>query len=143
MTSPSEPGDRRPLLDRAPGERYATPTDPDEDARAVDRVAWTAAIVIGTALVFTILGGVLAVTAGLLVVALFGGWLVGKLVSPPPLAAVIGVAAIVLGFLGIWAYGRLEGGVLDPLTYLADVEGPVLVVLCLLGGGGLAAASSR
>lgn len=143
MTSPSEPGDRRPLLDRAPGERYATPADPDEDARAVDRVTWTAAVMIGTALVFTILGGVLAVTAGLLVVALFGGWLMGKLVSPPPLAAVIGAVAIVAGFLGIWAYGRLEGGVLDPLTYLADVEGPVLVVLCLLGGGGLAAASSR
>ena len=82
-------------------------------------------------------------TAGLIVVAAFGGWLTGKVVSPPPVAAVVGVVAIVLGFLGIWLFGRLEGGVLDPIEYLAEVEGPVLVALCLLAGGGLAAASSR
>ena len=48
-----------------------------------------------------------------------------------------------VGLLGIWLFGRIEGGVLDPITYLAEVEGPVVVVLCLLAGGGLAAAASR
>jgi hypothetical protein len=142
--SPSGPGDRRPQLERAPGERYqsAEPAE-DGDAGRLDRVAWPFAVVLGTALLFTVLGGLLAMTAGLIVVAAFGGWLTGKVVSPPPAAALVGVVAIVLGVAGIWLFGRLEGGVLDPIEYLAEVEGPVLVALCLVAGGGLAAASSR
>ena len=143
-SSPSEPGDRRPRLDRPPGERYL-PAEPDDDAAAtrLDRIAWPGAVVLGTALAFTILGGLLAVTAGLLIVATFAGWLIGRLVSPPPRAAVVGLVAVVLGFLGIWLFGRVEGGVLDPIEYLAEVEGWVLVGLCLLAGGGVAAAASR
>jgi len=41
------------------------------------------------------------------------------------------------------ADGRIEGGVLDPITYLVEVEGPLEVALCLLAAGGLAGASSR
>jgi hypothetical protein len=143
-SSPSQPGDRRPRLERPPGERYR-PVEPADDlgASRIDRIAWPAAVVVGTALVFTILGGLMTLTAGLIVVAGFAGWLIGKLVSPPPLAAVVGIVAVVLGFLGIWAFGRIEGGVLDPIDYLAEVEGWVLVGLCLLAGGGLAAAASR
>jgi hypothetical protein len=48
----------------------------------------------------------------------------------------------VLGLLGIWLFGRWEGGVLDPLEYLAEVQGFV-VPLELLAAGGLAAAASR
>lgn len=146
MTTPTEPGDRRPLLDRAPGERYV-PAEPasggERDLVFVDRGAWTIAVVLGTAIVFTVLGGLLVVTAGLIVVALFAGWLIGKLVSPPAWAAVVGLVAIVLGFLGIWAFGRIEGGVLDPIGYLLEVEGWFVVVACLIGGGGMAAAASR
>ena len=138
------PGERRPLLDRPPGERYelAAPDDDDRVA-ALDRLGWPLVVVIGTVVAFTFLGGLLTVTAGLFVIAVFSGWLIGKLVSPPPRAAIVAIVAIALGFLGIWAYGRLEGGVLDPIAYLDEVEGWVLVVLCLLGGGGLAAAASR
>lgn len=143
-SSPSQPGDRRPSLERPPGERYrpAEPADDPGMAR-LDRVAWPIAVLLGTVIVFTILGGVMTLTAGLIVVAVFAGWLIGKLVSPPPLAAAVGVVAVILGFLGIWAFGRIEGGVLDPVEYLAEVEGWVLVGLCLLAGGGLAAAASR
>jgi hypothetical protein len=49
---------------------------------------------------------------------------------------------VVLGLLGIWLFGRWEGGVLDPLEYLAEVQGFV-VPLELLAAGGLAAAASR
>jgi hypothetical protein len=142
-TTPTEPGERRPVLDRAPGERYRPAERAEPDGAGIDRIAWPVAVVIGTALAFTVLGGLLTVTAGLVVVAGFAGWLVGKLVSPPPRAAVVALITIALGFVGIWLYGRLEGGVLDPLTYLAEVEGWVLVGLCLVAGGGLAAASSR
>ena len=90
-----------------------------------------------------VLGGILLVTAGLVLVAVFAGWLTGRLISPPARAAVVGLAAVVVGLLGIWLFGRIEGGVLDPLEYLADVEGPIVVVLSLLAGVGLAAAASR
>ena len=145
-----EPGDRRPApdrrptLDRPPGERYVRPSATGEtDAAAIDRVAWPLAVVLGTVVAFTILGGLLTVTAGLIVVAGFAGWLLGKLVSPPPRAAAVAVAAVALGFVGIWLYGRLEGGVLGPIDYLAEVEGPIVVALTFLAGGGLAAAASR
>jgi hypothetical protein len=145
VTTPTQPpGDRRPQLDRAPGERYATA--PDRAAAPPGRGAAAATpitLILGTALVFVILGGILAVTAGLVIVAAFLGWLTGRLVSPPSAAAAVAVAAVVAGLLAIWAFGRIEGGVLDPIAYLAEVEGPVVVVLCLLAGGGLAAASSR
>jgi hypothetical protein len=142
------PGDspRRPQLERPPGERYRR----SELAAGVDGSAgrlatvWPPlAVILGGAVAYTLLGGVMAVTAGLIVVALFVGWLIGKLVSRPPRAAVVGLVAVVAGLLGIWLFGRLEGGVLDPITYLDDVQGWPLVALQLLAGGGMAAASSR
>ena len=101
------------------------------------------AVVLGAAIAYTLVGGLLSVTAGLIVVAVFAGWLVGKLVSPPLSGRRVGLAAIVAGLFGIWLFGRLEGGVLDPITYLDEVQGWPLVALQLLAGGGMAAASSR
>ena len=98
---------------------------------------------IGGVVGFLILGGMLAVTAGLIVLAVVLGWIVGLLVSPPARAALVALAAVVVGFVAIWAFGRVEGGVLDPITYLLEVEGPIVVGLSLIGAGGLAAAASR
>jgi hypothetical protein len=144
-----EPGDgpRRPQLDRPPGDRYLRPEPPGGGAGAADgRLAavWPPlAVVLGTAIAYTLVGGLMSATAGLIILALFAGWLVGKLVSPPPLAAAIGLVAIVAGLAGIWLFGRLEGGVLDPIAYFDEVQGWPLVALQLLAGGGMAAASSR
>ena len=136
----TEPGEPRPRLERAPGERYR-PAPTDEEGGGP---SWAPlAVGVGGALAYTILGGVLAVTAGLLVVAGFAGWLLGKLVSPPRVAALAGLLTVVAGLLGIWLFGRLEGGVLDPLTYLDDVQGWPFVVVQLAVGAGVAAASSR
>ena len=99
-------------------------------------------MIVGTPVAFVIAGGYLTVTAGLVILAAFLGWLTGRLVSPPARAAIVALAAIAVGFLAIWLFGRLEGGVLGPIDYLLEVEGPVVVVLSLLFGGGLAAASS-
>ncbi len=101
------------------------------------------AVVIGGALAYTVIGGILVVTAGLVVLAAFLGWLIGKLVARPPRAALVGVIAVLVGLAGIWLFGRLEGGVLDPIAYFDEVQGWPLVALQLLAGGGLAAAASR
>ena len=138
----TEPGEPRPKLDRAPGERYLRA---ESDVAAGDAsLIWPPlAVMIGGAIGYTVLGGMLGVTAGLLVLAAFLGWLLGKVVSPPSRAAAAGLGTIALGLVGIWLFGRLEGGVLDPITYLDDVQGWPLVALQLAIGSALAAASSR
>ena len=145
MTTPAgEPGERRPLLDRPPGDRYAAPpSEAVRDPGPLDAIRVPLALVLGTAVGFVILGGILGVTAGLVIPSAFLGWLTGRLVSPPTQAAVVGLAAIAIGLLAIWLFGRYEGGVLDPISYLSEVEGPITVVVSLLAGGGLAAAASR
>lgn len=143
MTTP-EPGERRPRLDRAPGERYlaaSTPRAATWSTRLAAASPSVAAALFGV-LAFTILGGVLTITAGLIVLAAFIGWLTGRLISPPPRAAVVAVATVVAGLLGIWLFGRLEGGVLDPIEYFAEVQG-ILVPLELAAAGAMAAAASR
>jgi hypothetical protein len=132
------------MLERPPSERYQPPaSSADADARRLDAILVPLALVLGGAIGFVVLGGILTVTAGLVILAAFLGWLTGRLVGPPARAAVVGLAVVVAGLLGIWLFGRLEGGVLDPIAYLDEVEGPLVVILSLLAGGGLAAAASR
>lgn len=143
VTMPTpQPGERRPLLDRAPSERYPAQAPPPA-ADPLAGVLVSVAIVLGGAVAFVVLGGILAVTAGLVVLAAVLGWLIGTFVSPPIRAGLVGLGAVALGLLGIWLFGRLEGGVMDPVAYFLAVQGGPLVVLELLAGGGLAAAASR
>jgi hypothetical protein len=136
-----EPGERPPPLDRAPGDRYPTPA---EEAAGPRIDPWIpVAVVLGGVVAYTVLGGILTVTAGLIVVAVFLGWLIGRLVSPPAPAAAVALGAVVLGLLGIWLFGRIEGGVLDPIAYLDEVQGWPLVAAQLIGGAGMAAAASH
>jgi hypothetical protein len=153
MTTPQEPGDRRPaaanptpaartVLDRPPGDRYHRETPTPRQAGLLGAAGPPAAVAIVGVLAFVVLGGILTVTAGLVIVAALIGWITGLLVRPPPRAALAAVAVIVGGLLGIWLFGRWEGGVLDPIEYLAEVQG-ILVPLELLAAAGLAAAASR
>ena len=144
----TEPGDRRPTLDRPPGERYlgadAGPAGPAGPADEDRPILWPPlAVAIGTALAYTLLGGALDVTAGLIVVAAFAGWLLGRLLTPPPRAAMAAFGTIVLGLAGIWIFGRVEGGVLDPIAYFDAVQGWPMVAIQVVAAAGLAAASSR
>src|SRR3954465_4060052 len=131
MTTP-EPGERPPQLDRAPGDRYRVPPTAQDDGTPGERgIVWPPlAVGIGGALVYTILGGVLAVTAGLIVVAAFVGWLLRKLIPPPGTpppgpagAATAAALTVAAGLIGIWLFSHIEGGVLDLITYLDDVQG--------------------
>lgn len=137
-----QPGERRPLLDRAPSERYPALAPPSV-ADPLAGVLVPLAIVLGGAVAFVILGAILAVTAGLVVLAAVIGWLIGTFVSPPLRAGLVGLAAVTLGLMAIWLFGRIEGGVMDPVGYFLEVQGGPLVVLELLAGSGLAAAASR
>ena len=141
----TEPGDRRPTLDRPPGDRYLRPTPPGTDGAGDERaIVWPpVAVVVAVALAYTVLGGLLDITAGLVVVAAFAGWLLGRLVARPPRAAAVAIVTIVGGLAGIWLFGRVEGGVLDPIAYFDAVQGWPLVAIQLVAAGGLAAASSR
>ncbi|MCI0581980.1 MAG: hypothetical protein L0227_03635 [Chloroflexi bacterium] len=112
--------------------------------RAIGALAPAIGALVVTVAAFVIVGGVLAEQRGLLLIAGIGGAAIGLLaagggvspdgVTPPALdrgrvvrvAITLAVVAVLGGALGTWAYGRLEGGVLDPLTYAWTVFGPLI-----------------
>jgi hypothetical protein len=144
-TTPS-PGERR--LAHPPSDRYraaearaaaaATPLpDPAASVARGVAVATVAAIVGAAAIV--LVGGIMTLTSGLLVVAGVTGLGVAfalrigagdRLASRRrvTIAVALAVAAVALGQLGLWQYGRTEGGVLPPLEYLAEVYGPLVLL---------------
>ena len=142
--SPLEPAARRRVtLERAPGERY----QPARSNRATSDevfggIRGPITVAVLGVLVFVVLGGVLGITAGLVVVAGILGWLTGLLVRPPWRAAAVAAGVVVAGLLGIWLFGRWEGGVLNPIDYLAEVHG-LAAPLDILAAAGMAAAASR
>jgi hypothetical protein len=140
------PGERR--LDRPPSERYRT--EPETVAAPSGSVlralAAGAAAALGWALGTVLFGGVLAVSLGLLVLAAAFGRLIALAVAwgggsglerGRRLALVVGiaVAGFVLGQLGIWVYGRVEGGVMAPVDYLMTTFGPVVPLQLLVALG--------
>jgi hypothetical protein len=144
-TADAEPGDRPPRqptrLERAPSERYAREEAPT--ARGRDQAARAVGVAVAGAAVIAFLGGPLSMTGGLLAVSVVVGIVLGSTLRPRTALAVgLAVGAVVVGLLGVWGFSRLEGGVLDPLAYLADVEGPLAPMQLLLAAG-TAALTSR
>jgi hypothetical protein len=145
MTDPSQaPGERR--LPYPPSDRYAVPDDVppaiDDAASPTRGVMYAAAAAVVGAGAMTLLGGVLAVSAGLLVVAGATGWAVavGLRAGGGPhiatarrvrLGLLLTTLAVALGQLGLWLYAGYEGGVLGPVDYLSETFG-LLVPLQLL-----------
>lgn len=135
-----DPGERR--LSRPPSDRYrptaAAPDDPAGTAASPARgivIAVVAAI--GAALAVTVLGGVMLVSAGLVVVAAAGGWAVaialrlGAGATIPRrgriwLAVALAFGAVVLGQVGLWLFARNEGGVLPIADFLTQTYGPLV-----------------
>jgi hypothetical protein len=146
----STPGERR--LARPPSDRYreseaalaaaaeagsADAVDPD--ASIARGVAVAAAVAIAGAVAIVILGGVLTLTEVLVVVAGFTGggigialrWGAGEHLARRRrvvIALVLALGAVALGQLGLWQYGRSEGGVLGPFDYLGQVYGPLVLI---------------
>jgi hypothetical protein len=148
------PGERR--LERPPSERYrsdATTGEPEtatDDGAAPARgivFAVVAAIVLAVAL--TICGGVLLISAGLVVVAAAGGWAVamglrlgaGATIGRGRrrwLAIGLAIAGVLLGQIGLWLFARTEGGVLPILDYLGQTFGPLVPLQLVAAGLGAA-----
>lgn len=135
-TSSTTPGERR--LAHPPSDRYRTgePAAPvgDPAASPVRGVAFAVAAAAAGAAAITLLGGVLALSSGLLVAAGATGWAVGaglragageRLTADRRVRLALGLAilSVALGQLGLWLYARAEGGVLGPLDYLGEVFG--------------------
>ena len=146
-------GERR--LDRAPSERYrsapvaAPPVDPSAGAAgatAARGVAFGAVVAIAGAGLIVLLGGALAVSAGLLVAAAAIGYGValaivagaGDTLSKPArswIAAVLAALGLLVGQLGLWLFARSEGGVLPLVDYLAETFGVLVPLEVLLAAG--------
>jgi len=104
-------------------------------------VARGALAAVAGAVAITLAGGILAMTAGLLVIAAVLGWGVAVTLSRVGgagtrpgrrwLATVVTTIGVALGQVGLWLVARREGGVLGLPEYLGEVFG-VLVPLQLV-----------
>lgn len=129
------PSDRYRAAETAAAEAAAAAVAAPDPGRSVPRGVAVATVVgIVGAAVITVLGGVFAVSAGLIVAAAAIGWALavalrvgaGVLLTRSArvrVAVALALAAIALGQLGLWLYARTEGGVLPPLDYLGQVFG--------------------
>jgi hypothetical protein len=153
--APRIPGERR--LSHPPSDRYRvaeTPVPIEDPAASASRgIVFGIVAAAAGAAVITLLGGALAVSSGLIVVAGATGWAVGaalragagrRLAGGRRVRLAIGLAliAVLLGQAGLWVYARSEGGVLAPLDYLAETFG-LLVPLELLAAWIVAWATAR
>ena len=102
-------------------------------------MAVATAVALAGAVAIVVLGGVLTLTEVLLIVAGFTGLGVGLALRwgaaehlagrrRVVVALALALGAVALGQLGLWQYGRSEGGVLGPLDYLGQVYGPLVLV---------------
>jgi hypothetical protein len=135
------PGERR--LTRPPSERYATaPIDESAgDAGPGRAFALAGLLAVVGAIAITLAGGIFAMTAGLVVIAVAVGWAIGAVLAQgversrrrwiAPLLAILGVG---IGQLGLWLVARQEGGTLGLVEYLSQVFG-FLVPLELAAAG--------
>lgn len=127
MAEPANaPGERR--LSHPPSDRYANTAAPPASGPIPSTTGRHIAVggiaALAGAAAITALGGVMTITAGLVVVAAATGWAVGALL-PGRVRAAIGLAlvSVAVGQLGLWAYAQSEGGVLGPLDLLWQVYG--------------------
>lgn len=146
-------GERR--LARPPSERYGAAAGPEPPAPTAESsdgaspfrgVAFGAVAAILGAAVIVVLGGAMAISAGLLVAAAAVGYAVGlatvagagatmSRVRRAGIAASLAVLGVALGQVGLWLFARTEGGVLSLIDYLGQTFGPLVPLELLLAGG--------
>jgi hypothetical protein len=141
--STNAPGERR--LARPPSDRYRTSDPTPAEASRVSSPArgilFGDIVAFAGATVITFAGGLLTITAGLLVVAAVVGWAVAVAVAYGAgatirrrtrlaLSVVTALIGVGLGQVGLWLLARGEGGVLPLIDYLGETFG-ILVPLQL------------
>jgi len=152
MSPTPTPGERR--LARPPSERYAdegtsgpageTPTPGPGTIGSLGRaIAGALGIAVGGIVLTVLFGGVMALSARLLVLWGAAGYLIGQAVrvgggqalegTGRTLTAVgVALVGVLVAQLGLWWYAGLEGGVLPLVDYLGQTFGvlvPVQVAL--------------
>jgi hypothetical protein len=141
----SPPKNAPKRLDQAPGERYrARPTEamaPSVQGGATGispAIRGAAPFVVAAigALLVAVLGS-FDIGPGLLAVSGFIGWAVGVAIVWGGVpgggargrrgwwSAGLAAGSIVVGFVVLWAWSHVEGGVLDPIAYLDERFGPI------------------
>lgn len=125
-------------LERPPGERYVPPSvsPAQREPSAVRAIAYAVLVALVGAIAMVLLAGQLAVSSGLLVVAVVVGRFVGLglrtargALTPGRarlLALLIAIGGMAAAQLGIWVYARSEGGVLELVDYLGQTFGPLV-----------------
>jgi hypothetical protein len=155
------PGERRGArrLDRPPSDRYAATSSAETTSADSSTTLLTVAqsVAVGSllavlgALAITFGGGLLAITAGLVVIAGAIGWGVGTVLALGPgrrsarttvTAIALTAGGVALGQVGLWVLARQEGGVLSLGDYLAETFG-FLVPLEFIAAAGAAWWRSR
>lgn len=139
---PPSPGERR--LNHPPSDRYRAAEArsvrveaPDPGASVARGVAISTVAAILGAVAIVLLGGILAVSAGLIVIAGAMGWGVATalrygagehIASRRRVVGAVGLSVVAVGLaqLGLWQYARTEGGVLAPIEFLSEVYGPLV-----------------
>ena len=128
MVDPAKtPGERR--LAHPPSDRYRA-ADADAAPEGGPAAPGARGLAFGVvasltgAAAIVVLGGVVTVTAGLIVAAAGTGWAIGALLRPRAATAIgLAILAVALGQLGLWAYAQSQGGVLGLLDLLWQVYG--------------------
>jgi hypothetical protein len=140
----TEPGESRRLAE-PPSARYAPRTTaavetPDTTPALREPLLRATTVAGGGAALLTLVGAVLASTAGLLFVAGVAGAAIGLILAgaaapagdavPVPrrrigtIAVGLALAAVVVAAAATWVIARGEGGVLGPIEYLLTTFGP-------------------
>jgi len=140
-TAAPVPGERR--LERPPSDRYreaearAAAATPPRAVSPTRGLVLAGAVAFAGAVVIVVLGGIAAMTLGLIVVAGVLGWVVaaalgfgagGSLPASRRAWAAAGIAlvGVLVGQVGLWLYASSEGGVLSLPDYLGEVYGPLV-----------------
>lgn len=147
MTTPTPDGSRR--LHRPPSDRFTVDgaEAPVAPSGSLVRAAIAAdGMALAGAALTVVLGGVLALSAGLLVLWASIGSLVGQVTrwmggtsvaSGVRIAVAVGSAllGVAVGQLGLWLYADLEGGALPLVEYLGQTYGVLVPLQALLAAG--------
>ena len=167
---PDLPGERPPAarrLERPPAERYAQAESPAADCRRpfarpggwLDRarggIRGPAAVI--AVLIYVALAGPFAFSAGLVIIGIFAGRVIGlsakvgggrAITSDQAVvvALLVTIAWFVVAQVATWLYARNEGGVLPIVDYLLQTFGPVVplvAIASILPRGGAPADARR
>jgi hypothetical protein len=143
------PGDRPPAGAAVGGSDAGDPAGATDWGRPspLRGIAFGAIVALLVAAVIVVFGGILGLTAGLIVLALFLGRFTafGVAAGAGPtlaggarlwLAIAIALGALAVAQLGLWGIAWLQGGRLDPLSFLAETYGALVPLQALLAAGG-------